>query len=161
MAGTPAPRDPVVVRQHGGLHVLDVLEQMLQAGGMSAEAVMENRAEWRRSEPIVAPPSPRYLRRRRAVLQMPEPYEPLGALPPILHLQHTSWASTFEPPPPTTARASSSFEPPPPATTGPASSSNEHLRGLEQREEGLRVPARLEMPLRSESPPQRKARRTG
>ena len=38
---------------------LIVLEQMLLAGGMTAEEVIENRAEWRQLDPIVGPPSPR------------------------------------------------------------------------------------------------------
>ena len=152
---------------------LIVLEQMLLASGMTTDEVIENRATWRQSDDTFVPPSPGYLRHKRALLQMPCPYETQRASrassPPATSRASrassppatTRASSSFEPPPSATTRASSSFEPPPPATTGPASSSNEHLRGLEQREEGLGVPVRLEMPLRSESPPQRKARRTG
>ena len=123
---------------------LIVLEQMLLASGMSTEEAIENRAEWRQSDPIVGPPSPRYLRHKRAFVQMPWPYEtPRASSPPT-----TSRASSsFEPPPPATTRASSSNEPPPPATPRAWSESP--------------PPASPLLPLAlSESPPRRKARHT-
>ena len=155
---------------------LIVLEQMVLASGMTTDEVIKNRATWRQSDDIVVPPSPGYLRHKRALLQMPCPYETQRASrassPPATSRASrassppatTRASSSFEPPPSATTRASSSFEPPPPATTRASSS-----RGWSESPPPVTPrawsesppPATPLLPLAcSESPPPRKARHT-
>ena len=142
-------------REHGLMCELVVLEKMLLASGMTTEEVIENRAAWRQYDPIVGPPSPGYLRRKRAQLQMPLEYKSEPAPPP---------RASRKPPPPATSRASSSFEPPPPATTRASSSRawSESPPPVTPRAwSESPPPATPLLPLAwSESPPPRKARRT-
>ena len=149
-------------REHDLRSELMVIEQMLLASGMTAEEVIENRAGWRQSDPIVGPPSPRpVLPMVGALGKRPRPYEtPRASSPPA-----TSRASSsFEPPPSATTRASSSFEPPPPATTRASSSRawSESPPPVTPRAwSESPPPATPLLPLAcSESPPPRKARRT-